>query len=301
MGINLVLEPKKHVTAKNELFRCRCKNGNLIAARIFYAFASLIDAGQVEHGFVHVSIPASSVLSEGSISGRRYYDISKAADTLLDAKLEHRLGKTGFVKYNMFSSIRYENGILTGKIDADLIPFFTAIKEHAGLYTKLNFSQYVKLPSMYSQRLFAFLSSWRSHGYVEKNLDELHELLNTPDTLKKDVSMFRKRVLEKAHADISAFTDLCYVWRFIKEGRRIVSVHFEFPRVVPATKKRAETPEPEEVSLISFTPVPQDEKDSQLKRIAAQCWKNCHGQCQSDKQPPAICGVCRKNSGKHST
>ena len=300
-----LLEPRQIVKAKNELFRSRTKSTNVLAARIFMAFASLVDEEDVEKGqYKKVSIPASSVLPESVVGGKRYQDISKAADVLLEQKLERKLGKNGFAKYNLFSSIKYENGILTGKIDSDLLPFFLTAKEQAGLYTRLNFEQYVKLPSSYSQKLFAFLSSWKSNGTVEVSLNDLHDLLQTPDSFKKDFRNFRLRVLDKAHTDITENTSLNFTWKAVKTGRKVTAIKFAFREKAPAsttekdrTKDLAKLREGMSESMSSKTPK-EGNKGGQCMGIARPCFQEHGGKCFEDIQDKAVCDYCRQTLQK---
>lgn len=280
-----LLEPRQTVKAKNELFRSRTKSTNVLAARIFMAFASLVDEEDAQKGqYKKVSIPASSVLPERVVGGKRYQDISKAADVLLEQKLERKLGKNGFAKYNLFSSIKYEDGILTGKIDSDLLPFFLTAKEQAGLYTRLNFEQYVKLPSSYSQKLFAFLSSWKSNGTVEVSLDELHDLLQTPESFKKDFWQFRTYVLNKAHSDIHEHTSLRYEWEPVKKGRKMFHLRFVFDkkRRELATKKQEEQKQAN-----------THDREKKAFKICTACIKKKAYSCSEQTQAKYVCELCR--------
>ena len=264
------------------------------------AFASLVDEEDAQKGqFKKISIPASSVLPESVIGGKRYQDISKAADVLLEQRLEQKLGKNGFAKYNLFSSISYLDGVITGVIHGDLLPFFLTAKEQAGLYTRLNFEQYVKLPSSYSQKLFAFLSSWKSNGTVEVSLDGLHGLLQTPDSFKKDFRNFRLRVLDKAHADIQAHTSLRYEWEPIKKGKKVIGIRFTFqekPLALPTENDRTK-----DIAKLrkgireSMTPKAHasENKGGQCMEIARPCFQKHSGKCSEDSQSKEVCDYCR--------
>ena len=295
-----LLEPRQIVKAKNELFRSRTKSTNVLAARIFMAFASLVDEEDAQKGqYKKVSIPASSVLPENVVGGKRYQDISKAADVLLEQRLEQKLGKNGFTKYNLFSSISYLDGVITGVIHRDLLPFFLTAKEQVGLYTRLNFEQYVKLPSSYSQKLFAFLSSWKSNGTVEVQLDALHELLATPKTTQANFAEFRRRVLDKAHADIQAHTSLRYEWEPIKKGKKVIGIRFTFqekPLALPTetdrTKDIAKLRKGMSKSMSSKTPE-EGNTGGQCMAIARPCFQEHGGKCAEDSQSKEVCDYCR--------
>ena len=121
-----IVEPREIVKADNAFFRVRCKVKNIIATRIVMAFASLVDESDLnEHErFLEYRIDASSILDGIDAGGNYYNQLREAAYTLIDQKLEQRKHKNHFKVYALFSTIEYENGIITGKFHSDLLPFF---------------------------------------------------------------------------------------------------------------------------------------------------------------------------------
>ena len=279
-----IVEPREIIKANNELFRARCKIKDVLAGRIFMAFASLVDEKDVKENerFVEYKITASSVLSDIDAGGYYYKQLRDAAYSLIDQKLEKRRSKNSFKVYTLFSSIDYENGIITGEFHRDLVPFFIAAR---GVFTRLNLQQYMELPSIYSQKLFGFLKSWDDKPEIIIPLHEIHLMLDTPESLQKDFRNFRIRVLEKAHKDITAKTNLNYEWEPIKQGRAVVAVRFIFGqrRTLPVAKKKAD-----------------DAKEQQARSnnaaffSATACLKEYGLGCEGGHQKAAVCEVCRK-------
>ena len=184
----IAMEPREIVKADNAFFRVRCKVKNIIATRIVMAFASLVDESDVNENkrFLKYKIDASSIL-EGIDAGGNYYNqLREAAYTLIDQKLEQRKHKNHFKVYTLFSTIEYENGALIGEFHRDLLPFFLGLKKQ---FTRMSLSQYLKLPSIYSQKIFGYLTSWAGTPEVEISVSDLHEMLDTPESFQKD---FRK-------------------------------------------------------------------------------------------------------------
>lgn len=72
------------------------------------------------------------------------------------------------------------------------------------------------------------MKSWANCPEIVIPLAELHDMLNTPDSLRPDFAQFRRRVLEKAHKDIHAHTSLRFEWEPVKQGRGVVAVKFFF-------------------------------------------------------------------------
>ena len=202
------------------------------------AFASLVDDDALsEDGvFLEYKIKASSILLEND-GGDNYKQLKDAANSLVGHRIERKLKKNNFAVYALFSAIKYEDGILFGRFDKELKPFFIAAK---GAFTRLNFHEFMKLPSIYSQRIFGLLKSWDDVPEIELSLQDLHEMLDTPESFRKDFRNFRLWVLEKAHKDITGLTSLRYEWEPVKKGRAVVAVRFIFSRrrALPVAKAK---------------------------------------------------------------
>lgn len=278
-----VVEPREIVKANNEFFRARCKIKDVVAGRIFMAFASLVDEKDVKDNdrFVEYKIKASSVLNGINAGGDNYKQLRDAAYSLIDQKLEKRRSKNSFKVYTLFSSIDYYDGVITGEFHRDLVPFFIGARR---FFTRLNLQQYMDLPSIYSQRLFTYLKSWDDKPEVEIILTELHDMLDTPETLKRYPD-FRRFVLEKAHKDITEKTSLNYEWEPIKQGRAVASIRFIFSqkKALPVVKKKRNDAK---------------EKQSQRNNAAAVTAMNClkeRGEtCMGGHQKKSICDICLK-------
>lgn len=241
MATGEIVKPREIVKANNELFRCKYKIKDLVANRIFMSFASLVDHKDVKENqsFVEYQISASSIISNDVDSGEKYNAIRSAAYTLLDQKIEQKVGKTGFKAYTLFSTIEYNNGIIRGEFHKDLIPFFIIAREK---FTKLKLTEYIELPSIYSQSIFGLLKSWSDKNEITIKLSELHTILDSPQSFIKDFRQFRTRVLEKAYKDINEKTSLSYEWEPIKTGRSFSEIKFRFIKKVNAvTSKSAQT------------------------------------------------------------
>lgn len=222
-----IVKPREIVKANNGLFRCKYKIKDVLAGRIFMAFASLVDHTDVKENqsFVEYKISASSILSETCTGGDNYKQLQEAAKILIDQKIEQHKHVKHFKYYSLFSTIEYENGILKGEFHKDLMPFFLMAKEQ---FTKIRLNEYMQLPSIYSQCIFSFLKSWDDKKEITIKLSELHEMLDTPPSFKKDFRQFRTRVLEKAHKDINEKTTLGFEFEAIKNGRAVSEIKFKF-------------------------------------------------------------------------
>ncbi len=221
----LELIPLNNVIKKsNDFVRNKLKFSNVIAGRVLASFASLIKVD--DDDFYQYYISANNVLL--NIGGKDYKELKEACDVLLTAIIEKKLNsKGGFQKYTLFSTIGYENGLIFASFHPDLKPFFLNLKSH---FTQYNLSEFLILPSFYSQRLFEILKSWESCSEVIIPLHELHTMLNPPVSYKLNFKEFRRWVLEKAYKDINEKTSLCYEWEAIKTKNKVTAVNFIFSK-----------------------------------------------------------------------
>lgn len=285
MATGEIVEPREIVKADNELFRAKYGMKNTLAGRIFMAFASLVDEKDVamegRGNFIRYTIPAASVIGEIKAGGNYYKELKDAAHSLLDQKLFRKIGKNGFQGYTLFATIIYDKGLITGEFHQDLKPFFLEVKK----FTLLNINQYLKLPSIYSQQLFGYLKSWYDKPEKVISISDLHEMLNTPESLRNDFAQFRRRVLEKAHKDIMAHTSVSYEWESIKKGRSVVSIRFIFSkkRTLPIAQKKND-------DAIDK----QRTKNNAAFKAAAACLKFHGPACEGGHQKATVCEVCRK-------
>ena len=149
-------------------------------------------------------IDASSILDGIDAGGNYYNQLREAAYTLIDQKLEQRKHKNHFKVYTLFSTIEYENGIITGKFHSDLLPFFLKLKKQ---FTRMSLNQYLKLPSIYSQKIFGYLTSWTDTPEVEIAISDLHEMLDTPESLRKNLKILKIFGLESSKKPIRTSRD----------------------------------------------------------------------------------------------
>lgn len=284
MAKSELVEPREIVKADNTFFRVRCKVKNLIATRIVMAFASLVDESDLNENkrFLKYKIDAASILDGIDAGGNYYNQLREAAYTLIDQKLEQRKHKNHFKVYTLFSTIEYENGIITGEFHADLLPFFLGLKKQ---FTRMSLGQYLKLPSIYSQKIFGYLTSWSGTPEVEISVSDLHEMLDTPESLRKNFKELRRWVLEKAHKDITGLTSLQYEWEPVKKGRAVVAVRFIFSRrrATPISTKKA-----------TEAQARNSARNNRAYNAAAECAQRKGQCCTCQDNKPGVCALCVK-------
>lgn len=220
------------VKKSNVLCRASWSPESVWEARLVALVASKIHTEDKD--FKTYEIKLTDIIPEKDRGGENYKLIDQATDYSMSRIIKIRNEKTGgWAKYNLFSRCIYnpQIGTITVRFDPDLKPHYLQLKEQ---FAKYDITQFLLLPSTYSQRIYEILKSWDDKPDVEIAIADLHIMLNVPESLKKDFAAFRRRVLEKSHTDIHKHTSLRYEWEPIKKGRAVIAVKFTF------AQKRAE-------------------------------------------------------------
>lgn len=187
-----------------------------------------------DQDFQDYDIPVTELIQQHG--GRDYQELMIGVDKLMSRIITIKEAG-GWVKYNIFSRCRYllGLGVLQVSFNPDLRPHFLNLKER---FVQYNLIEYMQLPSVYSQRIYEFLMSWKAAGQVEIPIDELHEMLCTAEVYRRDFFAFKSRILAKAHGDINKKTMFKYHWETVKKGRKVVAVRFIFDQRLIAEQKR---------------------------------------------------------------
>jgi plasmid replication initiation protein len=231
-------------------------------------------------------IPARLVLRY--TGGDDYKALKIACDRLSECVLERKIDDNNRVqKYTLFSTIKYEDGELFVKFHTDLEPFFLDVKSK---FMKYNLQEFLALPSIYSQKLFGYLKSWNYCTERTENLRTIYELLDIPEYARNNFKDFRRRILDKAHQDISNLTSFRYEWETIKKGTGktspVTGIRFIF-----SPKKRAKRQE-------SLKKARDKEIQAERNRLfleSAKCFSD-KPNCLNPKKA-GECAVCFKVRG----
>ena len=110
-------------------------------------------------------------------------------------------------------------------------------------------------------------------------------MLNTPESLRANFKDSRRRVLEKAHKDITGLTPMRYEWEPVKKGRAVVAVRFIFSRrrALPVAKaKEAEAQ------------AKGSARNNRAFNAALACAERKGQCCTQQDNKPGVCSVCVK-------
>lgn len=224
MGIKQLMLPGKTVKKSNALARARWTPDSVWEPRLVAMLAAQIQPGDTD--FQTYEIRLVDLLGKEP-GGKDYQEFEKVIDKVMSRVITLRNGED-WKKYTMFSSCEYvrKKGVLKIGFHPDLKEHYLQLKQ----YIKYNLMEFLCLPSIYSQRMFEFLKSWDDRKEVVIALNDLHEMLDTPQSFRKDFYNIKVRVLEKAHKDILELTDLSYSWEAIKVGRSVQAIKFIFEK-----------------------------------------------------------------------
>jgi plasmid replication initiation protein len=275
--------PGEIVKKSNALARARWSAESVWEPRLVALLASKV---RTDDSDFHVyEIHVSEILR--GTGGRDYREIEAVVDRVMSRVLTIRDPK-GWTKYNVFSRCRYrrEEGILELGFHPDLKPHYLNLQKH---FAEFNLIEYLMLPSIYSQRIFEILKSWDDKPEAILSVAELHEMLNTPESFRKNFAAFRRFVLEKAYKDILAHTKLHFEWEPVKKGRSYISVRFTFGRrlaigAASSSQNQAEKKAQEKRSAAN---------DKAFKAFAA-CLKERGAACEGGHQKTTVCELCRR-------
>lgn len=270
--------PIEIVKKSNALARARWSANSIWEPRLVALLASKIRTDDLD--FQVYEIPVSEVMREKT-GGKDYKEIETVVDKVMSRILTIR-DNDGWTKYNVFSRCRYRkrDRILELGFHPDLRHHYLNLQKN---FAKFNLLEFLMLPSVYSQRIFEFLKSWDDKPETTISIADLHEMLDTPDSLRKDFRNFRLRVLEKAHKDITQKTQLAYEWEPLKQGRAVVAVRFTFSkkRALPIARQKANDAREKQI-----------QSNNAAFLAADACFKK-HGQvCTGGHNKKAVCSIC---------
>lgn len=222
MTTRQLILPGEIVKKSNALLRAHWSPGSVWEPRLVALLASKVRTDDEDLQIYEIRV---SELLGAKYGGSDIKIIETAVDRAMGRVLTIRDGK-GWVKYNVFHRCRFrpEDGVLELGFHPDLKPHYLGLQER---FARYNLLEFMLLPSVYSQRLFEVLKSWSDKPECTISLSDLFPMLDVPSTLQRYPD-FRRKVLERAHRDITSKTGLVYEWEPLKQGRGVAAIRFTF-------------------------------------------------------------------------
>lgn len=235
------------VTSSNAFLRAHIQELNsVLFLRLFNCVAAQIQRGYGD--FKTYVVPFTSLIPEGAIGGTYYKMINNLADEALKVRIDILESENRISKYSIISKCTLDSSTNTIEVNIhpDLKPHFIQLKTH---FTQYQLKEFLKLSSMYSQRIYQILISWKGQSFWRVPIAELHMMLNSSMSMRKDFKEFRVKALEQAEKELLAETSLYFRWEAERVGRKVTHIVFYFEPQSDGSK--AETQRHERIKLQS--------------------------------------------------
>lgn len=272
MAQRLLVLPGEIVKKSNALLRARWSPASIWEPRLVALLASKVRADDQDFQIYEIHV---SELLGAKYGGSDSKTVEAAVDSAMSRVLTLRDEK-GWTKYHVFSRCRYRasDGVLELGFHPDLRSHYLGLQEKFGQY---NLTEFMLLPSVYSQRIFELLKSWHDKPEFTISLGDLYLTLDVPPTLQRYPD-FRRYVLDRALKDITTKTGLRYDWEPIKKSRSVSAIRFTFgarARHTATTKKAAACPQ-----------------NNALVKKALACFQSSGSSCTPKKSRQ--CDICQR-------
>jgi len=185
-----------------------------IEAKLIYTVISKIELDHAD--FFKYTIEAKDIGT--------YKDVKKNCKSLLTKPFEVKEeGSKNFTIYNLFSSLRYENGYIIADFHPDLKPLLFGIKKELG-FTKFGLKNIMNLNSRYLIRLYTLFKKEQFKTVWEIEFKELCELLQVPKSYYM-YKNFKLKILDHLE-EINTKTDIFISYQVVKKGRAVDKIKF---------------------------------------------------------------------------
>lgn len=196
-----------------------------------------------------------------------YMDIEKTVDDLMKRvitiKTTDEKGREVWDKFHWVDHASYKNGMITLMLSSELYPYLLGLRE---LFTVYDYGDLIRLPTVYSIRLYELLVSYGNYAYTGKkyhhaNILDIEGLKNkevvfTIEYLRRYFNCedkypvthdFIRYIIGASIKAINRVTLQRFAYRTYKEGRRIIAVIFDMNPREEELEKYPRLPEIEDV------------------------------------------------------
>ena len=213
------IQEKNKVDKHYNLIEAKYKMG-ATESKIVLSIVSLIRPS--DEDFMSYQIPLSSFkFLNDERNGRR---LKKYCENIMSRPMTIKQKNGGWLMFHWFSHIRYnpKEGMLECGISPELKPYLLQMK---GNYKSYSLKYVLQMQSEYSIRIYEILKKQEQLGYAILNLEELHETLEVPKSLRS-YSNFKARILRPTSTEIAKFTDIWFEFEEIKNRQKVVDLKF---------------------------------------------------------------------------
>lgn len=127
---------------------------------------------------------------------------------------------------NICSKVTYlhKEGSIKVKFTDDIMPYLAQVKQKFVLY---NLKEVANFGSLYSTRLYELIQEFKDTGYIIKSVAQLREVFAVGKKFP-DYNNFKRYTFSHAVSEINSQYEMNLRFEELKEGRKVVSIRFEF-------------------------------------------------------------------------
>ena len=123
-----------------------------------------------------------------------------------------------------FAEYNNKEGSLTIEFNEHIMPYLAQVKQKFVLY---NLKEIANFGSLYSTRLYELIQEFKDTGYIIKSVAQLREIFAVGKKFP-DYNNFKRYTFAHAVDEINSQYEMNLSFKELKEGRKVVAIHFEF-------------------------------------------------------------------------
>lgn len=152
------------------------------------------------------------------------------------------------------SKYNTKDGSMTVTFSNHIMPYLAQVRQKFVLY---NLKEIANFGSLYSTRLYELIQEFKDTGYIIKSVAQLREVFAVGKKFKLYAD-FKNRTFGHAIDEINSQYEMNLSFREIKEGRKVVSIRFEF---TPSHKAQGYNPATKQMVNITVKPKRKPKQD----------------------------------------
>lgn len=160
----------------------------------------------------------------------QYSEMKKITKSLITRPIEInnvKLQETIQMSWLCFARWEAKKGVCSLEFHPELKPYLLQLKKQ---FTKISFSEFLGLKSVYSTRIFELLSQYKSLGKRKMTIEEIKGWCGINSSEYKLYAHLKSRIINKAKNEINEKTDYEIDYVEIKDSRKIVAIEWSIKK-----------------------------------------------------------------------
>ena len=237
------------------------------------------DITETKKGLTHfVSASQNELADLCALTNEDYRSIKNACKRLNEKVIviENR-EKREFRTFSFVNETDYTNGQLEMGFNWQMVPHLNKLKERFTKYSLLDIKSF---DSVYTIRFYELIKQYENIGNRVLKLDELKKMFTIQNKYKK-YNHFKTIVINTAHKELKAKSDIYFEYRELKESRKVVAIELEIKYKNGKRPKPPKPAPPEAKSEVPAVPpsasVPLPDTYSPLAIELLRMFRDWHG------------------------